>query len=111
MIYAPWLARTIAIAEEFEGDGEGKRRVYAVLLNVKSTPGIYIGQTWLPIDERFDQHKRGYKASRHVEHYGVVPLYLVGPQLEGMSHADADRIEYELYAALKKAGIPAYGGR
>ncbi len=35
-----------------------------------SLPCLYVGQTSLSPEERFEQHKRGYKASRYVKKWG-----------------------------------------
>ena len=49
-------------------------RVYVVRLDHPRAKGrecYYVGMTGLPIEERFENHKRGYKSSHVVRKYGV----------------------------------------
>jgi predicted GIY-YIG superfamily endonuclease len=49
-------------------------RVYVVRLNhprAKGREAFYVGMTGLPVEERFANHKRGYKSAAVVHKYGV----------------------------------------
>jgi len=38
---------------------------------IEGKPCVYVGMTWRTPEIRFDQHKRGYKASRIAKKYGI----------------------------------------
>ena len=49
-------------------------RVYVVRLDhprAKGREAFYVGMTGLPVEERFANHKRGYKSAAVVHKYGV----------------------------------------
>ena len=69
-----------------------------------------MGKTIRKPEERFQQHKDGYKASRYVKKYGVSLLPDLFEHLNPMSAAEATELEVSIAEALKKAGIPTYGG-
>jgi hypothetical protein len=89
-------------------------RVYIVLLKGvdKKRPGyaLYVGKTIRKPEVRFQQHKDGYKASRYVKKYGVRLLPELFEHLNPMSGAEAIELEVSIAEALKKAGVPTYGG-
>ena len=43
-------------------------------LYVEGQPCVYVGSTACTPDERFQQHKHGYKHNRYAKDYGVEPL-------------------------------------
>lgn len=88
-------------------------RVYIVLLNVvskkRSGYALYVGKTTRKPEERFQQHKEGYKASRYVRKYGVRLLPELFEHLNPMNAAEATELEASIAEALKNAGVPTYG--
>lgn len=82
--------------------------VYLVLLHDARHGGrwgLYVGQTARDPDERFDQHKAGYKASGVVRRFGVRLLPTIVAHLNPMSAWEAVEIEAALAEALSQAGI------
>ena len=56
------------------GAKRARHALYVALLHDTRTVGrwgLYVGETSLDPDIRFDQHKTGYKASRYVNRFGV----------------------------------------
>jgi len=89
---------------------ERRHSVYVVLLNIKGREAYYVGLTGRTPEERFKQHKAGYKASKWVKKYGdrLVPeLY---EHLNPMFYEDAVDMECQLSAELKQRGWEVYGG-
>jgi hypothetical protein len=75
-----------------------------------SKPCVYVGMTGLKPDERFQNHKRGYKASRLVKRFG---RYLLRKQFErynpmpleqacAMERALAERLRRKGYGVWQK---------
>ena len=89
-------------------------RVYIALLKGvnKKQPGyaLYVGKTARNPEVRFQQHKDGYKSSKYVKKYGVCLLPELFEHLNLMSNSEAIELEVSIAEALKKAGIPTYGG-
>ena len=89
-------------------------RVYIVLLKDvhKKRPGyaLYVGRTAHKPEVRFQQHKDRYKASKYVRKYGVRLMPELFEHLNPMSNAESIELEVTIAEALKKAGIPTYGG-
>lgn len=56
-------------------------------------PPVYVGQSVVPPDERFTQHKAGYKASRHVRKHGK---WLRKRLYERMNRFQRDRLRWQL---------------
>jgi len=91
-----------------------QNRVYIVLLKgvAKKRPGyaLYVGRTTHKPEVRFQQHKDGHKASKYVKKYGVRLLPELFEHLNPMSNAESIELEVSIAEALKKAGVPTYGG-
>jgi predicted GIY-YIG superfamily endonuclease len=110
----PWLARAVEIVSRLTPRKRGNCRVYIVLL--KGTPkekgrfALYVGQTSHSAKRRFEQHKNGEHASKHVTKYGVRLLPELTAHLNSISLAESKEKEEEIYKALKAAHIPVYGG-
>ena len=68
--------------------------------------GLYVGQTSCDPDTRFDQHKTGYKASRHVNRFGVGLLPELVAHLNPMRGWEALELEAALAEELRRAGVP-----
>jgi hypothetical protein len=76
---------------------------------------VYVGETAVTAKERFEQHKRGYRASNVVERFGLrVRPRLAGGFGEMATQADSLRAEAELARRLRKRGngerYCVYGG-
>lgn len=89
-------------------------RVYIVLIKGvnKKRPGyaLYVGRTIRKPEVRFQQHKDGFKASKYVRKYGICLLPELYEHLNPMSSAESIELEVNIAEALKKAGVPTYGG-
>jgi hypothetical protein len=110
-----WLPQAYEIAARFAPVRRGRTHVYLVLLDYEDRRGperygVYVGQSGYAPAERFDQHKAGIRASGSVLKRGLEVL--AGPtlHLQGISRADAERIERDLAAALDAAGLLVSGG-
>jgi hypothetical protein len=74
-----WYKRADRICKGFSAKTHNKpgvrSRVYIILLKIiskkRSGYALYVGKTIRSPEERFQQHKDGYKASRYVKKYGV----------------------------------------
>jgi Uri superfamily endonuclease len=114
----PWLKRADRVCKSFSAKTHNKRGVkscvYIVLLKIirkkQSGYALYVGKTIRTPDERFQQHKEGYKASRYVKKWGVRLLPELFEHLNPMSAAEATEFEASIAEALKAAGVPTYGG-
>jgi predicted GIY-YIG superfamily endonuclease len=114
----PWYPKAERVCKGFSAKTHKKRgvqnRVYIVLLEGvgKKRPGyaLYVGRTANNPEIRFQQHKEGYKASKYVKKYGVRLLPELFEHLNPMSNAESIELEASIAEALKKAGVPTYGG-
>lgn len=83
--------------------------VYVILLNDPRRGlepwGLYVGQTARDPDWRFDQHKRGYKASGAVRRFGVRLLPGLVAHLNPMRRWEALDLEAALADAFRQAGV------
>ena len=113
-----WYQKAERVCKGFSAKTHKKpgvhNRIYIVLLKGvgKKRLGyaLYVGKTIRKPEVRFQQHKDGYKASRYVKKYGVRLLPELFEHLNPMSAAEATELEVSIAEALKKAGIPTYGG-
>ena len=65
---------------------------------------FYVGMTGLSPDERFDNHKRGHKANKYVQEYGLYLRRKMFEHANPMSHEDACKREVELAQELRAKG-------
>ena len=72
--------------------------------------GLYVGETSRDPDLRFDQHKSGYKASRHVDRHGVRLLPALVAHLNPLRRWEAVELEAALAEELKRSGIDWVAG-
>ena len=72
--------------------------------------GYYVGMTGLTPEERFANHKKGYKAARVVRRFGERLVPRLYAHLNPMSYARAKRMEEMLADSLRKRGYVVYGG-
>lgn len=73
-------------------------------------PCVYVGMTGLPVEERFENHKRGYKSSWVVRKYSVRLLPELYAHLNPMPFAAAVQMEIDLAADLRAQGYTVTGG-
>jgi hypothetical protein len=87
-------------------------RVYVVRLDNPrgdGRTGFYVGMTGLPLDERFANHKRGYKSARVVRDYGVELAWEWFSGIPAMSYREAALTEPTLADDLRDLGLLVYG--
>ena len=108
----PWLGKARQTALRFKATTRGQRRarhsVYVVLLHDarRNDPwGLYVGQTSLDPDVRFDQHKTGYKASGAARRFGVELLPDLVEHLNPMREWESLELEAALAEAFTAAGV------
>ena len=107
-----WLAAATRAARSLRATTAAARgashSVYLILLHDRRRRdpwGLYVGQTSLDPDLRFDQHKRGYKASRAARRFGVQLLPEPVAHLNPMRPWEALDLEAALAEALRAAGV------
>jgi hypothetical protein len=87
-------------------------RVYVVRLAHPQAEGrdaFYVGMTGLPVEERFANHKRGYRSARVVHKYGIelAPEWYDG--IPPMPYAEAVRAEATLADDMRDLGHLVFG--
>jgi predicted GIY-YIG superfamily endonuclease len=90
------------------------RRIARVkVLNPKrdlKKPCIYVGMTGIDPAERFQNHKRGYKASRYVRKYGIRLMPELYAELNPLTYDEAVIAEQGLAGRLREEGYTVVGG-
>ncbi|HEU0049456.1 MAG TPA: hypothetical protein VFQ43_17855 [Nitrososphaera sp.] len=76
-----------------------------------SKPCVYVGMTGLPIDQRFENHKNGYKSAWVVKKYGVRLMPELYEHLNPMPFQAAVQMEIELAEDLRAEGYTVTGGK
>jgi len=82
-------------------------------LNPKRDPAkpcVYVGMTGLPVEERFENHRNGYKSAWTVEKYGVRLMPELFAHLNPMPYEAAAQMEMELAEDLRADGYTVTGG-
>jgi hypothetical protein len=74
-------------------------------------PCLYVGMTGLPVDERFENHKNGYKSAWVVRKYGVRLMPELYEHLNPMPFEAAAQMEIELAEDLRAQGCTVTGGK
>ncbi len=107
-----WMKTVADAASTLKAQSVGARaarhHVYVVLLHDPSRRdpwGVYVGQTSLDPDERFDQHKTGYKASRAARRFGVRLLPAIVAHLNPHAGWESLDLEAALADRMRAAGI------
>ena len=72
--------------------------------------GYYVGMTGLTPEERFENHKKGYKAAGIVKRCGQRLVPRLYAHLNPMPYAKALEMEAALADSLRKRGYVVYGG-
>ncbi len=91
----------------------GHHNVYVVYLRNPSgdgRAGYYVGMTGLTPEERFENHKRGYKSAGVVRRFGERLVPKLYAHLNPMSYPDAVRMEVALAEQLRAEGYQVFGG-
>ncbi len=71
-------------------------------------PCVYVGMTGIDPEERFKNHKRGYRASRYPKRYGLRLLKELFEHLNPMTHDQARIKEIELAQNLQDEGYAVW---
>ncbi len=114
MRYVDCLPTVYEVALAFSAARRGRCNVYLVLLDFadrhRGPYGVYVGMSRYTPAQRFDQHKAGIHAAGSVLKRGLEVL--TGPtlHLQHIARAEALRIEAQLAAALRDAGLRVEGG-
>ena len=85
----------------------GHHNVYVVYLRDPKgdgKAGYYVGMTGLSPEERFENHKRGYKSAQVVTRCGERLVPRLYAHLNPMPYAKAQRVEAVLAESLRKRG-------
>jgi hypothetical protein len=75
----------------------------------RGRPCFYVGMTGLSVEERFDNHKRGYKASKVVQQYGVELARELFEDIPPMPYEEAVLAEPTLADDLRDLGYVVFG--
>ncbi|MBV9008787.1 MAG: hypothetical protein JO354_06425 [Verrucomicrobia bacterium] len=75
-----------------------------------SKPCVYVGMTGLSTDDRFANHKKGYKSARVVREYGIRLLPELFAHLNPMPFEAAAQMEKDLAEDLRDEGYTVAGG-
>ena len=73
-------------------------------------PCVYVGMTGVPVNERFANHKNGYKSAWMVRKYGLRLMPELYEHLNPMPFEAAVQMETELAEELREAGYTVTGG-
>ena len=73
-------------------------------------PCVYVGMTGLPVDQRFENHRNGYKSAGVVQKYGIRLLPELYEHLNPMPFEAAAQMEKDLTEDLRGAGYIVFGG-
>jgi hypothetical protein len=71
--------------------------------------GYYVGMTGLPLEQRFANHKRGYKSAAIVRKHGVRLAWDLFDGIPAMSYAEAVLSEATLADDLRDLGYLVFG--
>jgi hypothetical protein len=76
-----------------------------------SKPCVYVGMTGIPVDQRFENHKSGYKSAWVARKYGVRLMPELYKHLNPMPFDAAVQMEMELAEDLRAEGYTVTGGK
>lgn len=75
------------------------------------SPCVYVGSSYRSPDERFDQHKQGYRSNRFAREFGARLLPDVFDQYNPIpSRGEAEELEAYLADRLRKKGWAVWQG-
>ena len=74
-------------------------------------PCFYVGSTWQTPDQRFDQHKQGYKSNRYAKRFGLQLRPDIFESYNPIpSRKDAEELEEYLANRLRAQGHGVWQG-
>jgi hypothetical protein len=73
-------------------------------------PCVYVGMTGIPVGDRFENHRNGYKSAWVVRKYGVRLMPELYEHLNPMPFEAAVQMETELAEDLRALGYTVTGG-
>ena len=73
-------------------------------------PCVYVGMTGLPVEHRFENHKKGYKSAWTVKKYGIRLMPKLYEHLNPMPFEVAAQMEKDLSEDLCAEGYTVTGG-
>jgi predicted GIY-YIG superfamily endonuclease len=73
-------------------------------------PCVYVGMTGIDPKKRFENHKRGYKASGYVKKFGIRLMPELYEELNPLSYDEAVIAEQGLARRLRAQGYTVVGG-
>lgn len=73
-------------------------------------PCIYVGMTGIDPAERFRNHKRGYKASKYAQKYGIRLMPELYADLNPLTYDEAVIAEEGLARRFREEGYTVVGG-
>jgi len=114
----PWYKKAKAVCKSYSAKTRGQygvhHKVYLILLKgvdgEKPGYALYVGQTGLTPEERFQRHKNGVQCSDVVRKHGKHLLPDLYKHLNPMSYEESKKLEADIFQALLKAGVPVHGG-
>ena len=77
---------------------------------VDGMPCVYVGMTGLAVEERFANHRRGYKSNRYAHQYGLRLLPELFACFNPMPYEAARQMEQELADELQEKGYAVWQG-
>jgi hypothetical protein len=77
---------------------------------VPGWPCLYVGQTGKTLEERFEDHKRGYKSSKYVERYGERLALEFLERSNPMTYRESLAEEERLGQVLRQLGYATWWG-
>ena len=108
-----WWESAVQASQSVQKSTRGNHHVYVVLLDGyqrDSRYGLYVGESRYTPERRYDNHKAGKHASRHVLRKGVCLLFDLFRHLNPLTREEAKDIEVKLAEAFKAVGIRTEGG-
>jgi len=69
---------------------------------------LYVGMTGIAPEQRFENHKKGYKASKYVRKFGLRLLPDLYENFNPMTYDQAASMEKKLAANLRSMGHPVW---
>jgi hypothetical protein len=95
----------VLLLSSARGSTRGRR-----LQGESDLPCVYVGQSCIPVEERFEQHLGGYKSSYIVREYGFALLPRLFEPYHSMTRWMAEEAESALAKALHLIGCTVFGG-
>ncbi len=108
-----WWEQALQASQRIRKTTGGNHHLYVVLLDgyaAGSRYGLYVGESRYTPERRFENHKSGKHASRHVQRKGVRLLPELYRHLNPLSRAEAKALEPQLAAVFREMGIRTEGG-